>query len=149
MARRRVYQIFLDSDERKSLKKILKRTNSTNRRSRCKILLNADESKNVHVTYRKIAEQSGVSVPTVIDTLKKFCKEGLDCALTPKRSLNSDIANLKATGDIQARVVARACSSPPNGRVRWTLTLLEEEMAVILETKLSRSTIGRICRKTI
>jgi len=76
--------------------------------------------------------------------LKKFCTDGLDAELTPNRSPNSDVANLKATGDIQAKVIAKACTEPPEGRVRWTLTLLEEEMAVILETKLSRSTIGRI-----
>ena len=76
--------------------------------------------------------------------MKKFCTDGLDAALTPNRSPNSDVANLKATGDIQAKVIAKACTEPHEGRVRWTLTLLEEEMAVILETKLSRSTIGRI-----
>ena len=144
MARQKNYKVSFSDDERRNLRKILKRTNSTNRRSRCTILLNADEFKNGYLSYHQIAEQSGVSVPTVIDTLKKFCTDGLDAALTPNRSPNSDVANLKATGDIQAKVIAKACTEPPEGRVRWTLTLLEEEMAVILETKLSRSTIGRI-----
>lgn len=147
MARQRAYHIFLEKEERKALRKILKRTNSTNRRSRCTILLNADESKNGSATYQQIAESSGVTVPTVIDTLKKFCTDGFDSALTPQRSPNSDVANLKATGDIQAKVIAKACTQAPDGRACWTLTLLEEEMAVILETKLSRSTIGRILQK--
>lgn len=85
-----------------------------------------------------------MSVPTVIDSLKKFCSDGPEAALTQNRSLNSDVANLKTTGDIHAKVIAKACSPPPEGRVRWTLTLLEEELAVILETNLSLSTIGRI-----
>jgi len=147
MARQRAYRIYLDSDERKAIRKILRRTNSTNRRTRCTILLNADESKNASVTYQKIAESSGVTIPTVIDTLKKFCTDGPDSALAQNRNPNSDAANLKATGDIQAKVIAKACTTPPEGRARWTLTLLEEEMAVILETKLSRSTIGRILQK--
>ena len=147
MARQRAYSISLAPEERKALRKILKRTTSTNRRSRCTILLNADEAKNGPATYQQIAERSGVAVPTVINTLRKFCTEGLAEALIPQRSPNSDVANLKATGDIQAKVVAKACSQPPDGRARWTLTLLEEEMAVILETKLSRSTIGRILQK--
>ena len=147
MARQRAYCISLAPEERKALRKILKRTTSTNRRSRCTILLNADESKNGPATYQQIAERSGVAVPTVINTLRNFCTEGLAEALIPQRSPNSDVANLKATGDIQAKVVAKACSQPPDGRARWTLTLLEEEMAVILETKLSRSTIGRILQK--
>lgn len=144
MARHRAFSITLAPEERKALRQILKRTNSPNRRSRCTILLNADEFKNGSATYQQIAQRSGVSVPTVIDTLKKFCSEGLDSALTQNRNPNSDVANLKATGDIQAKVIAKACTPPPEGRVRWTLTLLEEELAVILETNLSRSTIGRI-----
>lgn len=147
MARQRAYRISLETEERKAIRKILRRTNSTNRRTRCTILLNADESKSGPSTYQQIAERSGVTVPTVIDTLSKFCKDGPVAALNPRRNPNSDVANLKATGDIQAKVIAKACTKAPEGRVRWTLTLLEEEMAVILETKLSRSTIGRILQK--
>ncbi len=147
MARQRAYRISLETEERKAIRKILRRTTSTNRRTRCTILLNADESKSGPSTYQQIAERSGVTVPTVIDTLSKFCKDDPVAALKPRRNPNSDVANLKATGDIQAKVIAKACTKAPEGRVRWTLTLLEEEMAVILETKLSRSTIGRIFQK--
>ena len=66
MARQRAYSISLAPEERKALRKILKRTTSTNRRSRCTILLNADVSKNGPATYQQIAERSGVAVPTVI-----------------------------------------------------------------------------------
>ena len=34
----------------------------------------------------------------------------------------------KATGDVEARIIALACSQPPKGRTRWTLRLLEEKV---------------------
>lgn len=97
MARQRAYRISLETEERKAIRKILRRTNSTNRRTRCTILLNADESKSGPSTYQQIAERSGATVPTVIDTLSKFCKDGPVAALTPRINPNSDVANLKAT----------------------------------------------------
>lgn len=118
MARQRSYRISLETEERKAIRKILRRTNSTNRRTRCTILLNADESKSGPSTYQQIAERSGVTVPTVIDTLSKFCKVGPAAALNPRRNPNSYVANLKATGDIQAKVIAKACTKAPEGRVR-------------------------------
>ena len=62
MARQKNYKVSFSDDERRNLRKILKRTNSTNRRSRCTILLNADEFKNGYLSYHQIAEQSGVSL---------------------------------------------------------------------------------------
>ena len=147
MPKKKQYTISLSSDERSILKKILKRTTSINRRTRCTILLNADESLHgVQLTYQQIATLSGASLGTVFSTIKKFCNDGLDAALTPARHANSDTANLKVTGDIQAKIIAKACSAPPEGRSRWTLSLLEDEMAVILETRISRATIGRVLK---
>lgn len=147
MAKARKYIVKLDPKERQILSKIKRKTNSIHRRTRCIILLNADEKIYPHSTYAEIASRVGVCKATVIHTLSTFCKEGLDAALTPCRNVNSDVANLKATGDVQAMVIAKACSTPPEGFVRWTLSLLEEEMSVILETRISRSTIGRILQK--
>lgn len=147
MSRPKAYPISLDIEERRILKNIIKKTSSMNRRTRCNILLNADESKGTTQTYRQIAQTSNCALGTVIATVKEFCQSGLDATLTPRRAPGSDTANLKATGDIQARVIAKACSEAPEGRVRWTLTLLEDAMALVLETKISRSTIGRILQR--
>ncbi len=147
MARARKYSISLDSTERKAIIQIRKRTDSSNRRARCTIILNADNNVHPNRSYEQIATSAGTCVSTVISTLKVFCSKGLDAALTPKRNDNSNTANLKATGEVQAKIIAKACSAVPKGRVRWTLSLLAEEMAVILETKLSRATIGRVLQQ--
>ena len=90
---------------------------------------------------------SGASIPTVVSTLKAFCEGGIKEAASLKRNPNSDTARLKATGEVEAQIIATACGRVPEGRARWTLSLLAEEMKVILEEPLSRATIGRVLKR--
>ena len=53
----------------------------------------------------------------------------------------------QATGDVEAQIIAVACGSVPEGRSRWTLSLLADEMKVILEEPISRATIGRVLQR--
>ncbi len=148
MARKRSYRILLTSEERKSIIKLRRKAISANKRIRYTIILEADENHFRKIrTYKEIASAAGSSVCTVIDTMKTYCTDGLNAAVTPKRGPGSNTANQKATGDVEAKIVAKACSPAPAGRVRWTLTLLTDEMAVILEEALSRATIGRVLNR--
>lgn len=117
---------------------------------RIDILLRADESdpgKRV-MTNAEIAAKTGVSETTVTNVCRDFCERGVVSALGYRRGEGSDTARLKATGEVEAAILAKACSPPPQGRCRWTLTLLEEAMAVVLEEwSPSRSTIGRVLRR--
>ena len=148
MARTRSHRIALSNKERKNLRQLQKRAKSPNARTRYAILLAADENAHgSHITNGDIANASGASIPTVINTLKKYCEGGLAAAIKPARHPNSDTARIKATGEVEAKVIAKACTSPPTGYARWTTTLLTEECAVILEEDLSRATIGRIMQR--
>ena len=52
------------------------------------------------------------------------------------------------TGEVEARVIALACSSPPAGQARWSLRLLEKQVAVTDDIPdLDHSTIGRILKR--
>lgn len=149
MARHRSYNITLSKDERKIIKKFQKKTSSTNARTRCAIFLAADSTYNYGKTYQAIADRAGSSVATVIKTLKEFSENGFAKTVTPNRNPNSDTARLKATGDVEAMVIATACSPAPKEYVRWTLNLLYNQMMVVLEDSVSIScaTIGRILVK--
>jgi hypothetical protein len=51
----------------------------------------------------------------------------------------------KVTGEVEARVIALACSQPPEGRARWTLRLLEKQVALTEGIPpMDHSTIGRV-----
>ena len=143
MGRPRLYHISLTTIERELIKKIKLKSISETIRTRCKILLEADENKHKKRQTKEIASKAGASCATVVATLKLFQEGGMVAATSLKRNQNSDVSRLKVTGDIEAKIVAKACSSAPNGYARWTLTLLTNEMKVILEEELSRATIGR------
>ena len=148
MSRPRAFRVFLSKKERHVIRHLQKKTSSSNARTRYAIILTSDESKSkTALTYQEIGIQAGASVPTVIDTLRRYTSEGIAKAITPDRNPNSDNARRKATGDVEARIVAKACSAPPEGYAKWTLTLLAKESAVILEDSLSRATIGRILQR--
>jgi len=148
MSRERKFSVVLTEPERDMLRSLLKKTTSTSARTRCIILLHADENRKISSsTYKMIASSSGCSEPTVIKTLKKYNEGGIMNAIGAKRNPNSDTSRLKATGDIEARVIAKAISPAPNGRSRWTLTLLTKEMMLVLEDSISRPTIGRILNR--
>lgn len=148
MPRPRSYRIALTHRERETIRHFRrKKSTSYYAKIRCSVLLAADESNSKNVpTYQEIADKSGTSVPTVIDTLKKFSKIGFRGAIEPARNNNSNTSRLKATGDVEAKIIAQACKPAPEGHARWTVSLLTEECAVILEEPLSRATVGRVLK---
>ena len=55
---------------------------------------------------------------------------------------------LVVTGDVEARLIKLACSSPPEGYSRWSLRLLERHVALSQDLPdLDHSTIGRVLKK--
>ena len=134
----------LTDKERGLVRRVQKATPSMGVRCRCAVLLNADGPRGAQRTYMELASMSGVTEPTVIAALRDFCGGGVTAALSYSRSPNSDTARLKADGEAEARVVAMACGPPPEGRARWTLQLLADGTAAVLEEPLSRSTVQRV-----
>ena len=145
MARSRSYHIHLSEKERKIIRHFQKKTSSSNARTLCAILLASDVNGRNEKSYAEIAQSSGACIGTVIRTLKEFLELGFTKMITPARNPNSDTARLKVTGDVEAKLIATACSPAPKGRVRWTLNLLYNQMMVVLENNISisRATIGR------
>lgn len=148
MARPRTHRIFLTKRERKIIRRLQKRSGSSNARAWYAVLLAADENAHGHkITNSDITNASDVSVPIVIDTLTKYCESGLAAAVTPASTPGSDTARLKATGDVEAKIIAKACTAPPEWYARWTVTLLARECAVILESTVNRATVGRVMKR--
>ncbi len=52
------------------------------------------------------------------------------------------------TGEVEARLIALACSAPPEGRSRWSMRLLEKHVALIEDIPdLDHTTISRVLKK--
>ena len=72
-----------------------------------------------------IAEILNISRATVSNIKKRYREEGLQSALTEKTRLGQP---KKYTERHEAEIIAQACTKSPDGRKRWSLTLLTEEM---------------------
>src|SRR4051812_37386889 len=70
----------------------------------------------------RIAEAVRVSVGTIERVRQRFVEEGLEAALLPRPSPR--VYTRKLDGEQEAKLVAVACSEPPEGKKRWMLRLL-------------------------
>ena len=79
---------------------------------------------------------------------KQYFEEGLKAALN-RRPPNREY-HRKLDREQEARLVALACSEPPEGRARWSLRLLADKLVEleIVEDDLSYQTVRRTLKKT-
>ena len=111
------YIVSLTSEERDQLEALLKRGRVGARVSaRARILLHAAEG----ATDAAIAAAVRVGEATVECTRQKLVEGGLDWALR-ERPRPGGKRKLDGKQEAFLFLVATACSTPPNGRPRWTL----------------------------
>ena len=104
---------------------------------RAQILLAADGG----LSDDDIAAAVAVGGSTVYRTKRRFVEGNLEAALNEEPRPGAD---RKLTGNEEALLIATACSSPPEGRARWTLELLAGAMVKLTDhDSLSRETIRR------
>jgi len=132
------YRVELSQPEREQLSNLLKGGKHAARKvKRAQILLAADEG----VSDEDIARAVGVGGSTVYRTKRRFVEGNVEAALSEEPRPG---AERKLTGKEEALLVATACSSPPTGRARWTLTLLADAMVKLTgHERLSRETVRR------
>ena len=88
---------------------------------RAQILMAADAG----ASDEEIAISVGVGGSTVYRTKRRFLVGNLEEALSEEPRPG---APRKLSGKEEALLVATACSNPPEGRARWTLELLADEL---------------------
>lgn len=96
-----------------------------------------------------IADRVGVSCETVRLVSKRFAGTGGDVwATIGRKEREFPPVPSPVTGEVEAKLIALACSQPPAGRSRWSLRLLEKHVALIEDLpNLDHSTIGRVLKK--
>lgn len=147
--RRRKYKVALSATERNRLKEVIRNQKVSNTiRNRCRILLALDENQSSTTTYDNCAYYLGVSKPMISNVVKWYSLEGIDKVLTLTRNINSDNANRKIDGALEAKIIAMACSNPPEGHARWTVRLLTEKARVELELSAGEEAVRRMLKKT-
>lgn len=122
------YIVRLSVEERKELESLVNKGRVAARKRRhAEILLKADQGEyGPALTDGTIAEAFHIGRCTVERVRQRLVEEGLESALNERQK--SRHRRKKIDGKNEARLVALACSEPPEGRARWTLNLLAERM---------------------
>jgi hypothetical protein len=128
----------------------LERLTATGRRpaatiTRARILLKADADGDGW-TDECIALALDSSAMTVARVRKKFVQQGLGAAVHRQRPTGRQYRKLD--GAQEARLLALACSPPPEGRQRWTLQLLADKLVELrVVDAVSDDTVQRALKK--
>lgn len=141
--------VRLSSDERAELQRIVDQgLFSKSVRQRCRILLKADEGElGPAWEDARVREFAEVSQRTVERVRKRFVTEGFDAGVFRKPSSNRQYRKLDGVGE--ARLIATACSQPPQERSRWTLKLLAEELVALeVVESICEETVRQVLKKT-
>jgi transposase len=116
-------------------------------RRRAQILLKADADGPDAWADERIAEHLETSRMTVQRVRQQFAREGLDATLHRKKP--TDRQYRKLDGRQEAELVALACSEPPAGHARWTMTLLAGRLVELeVVAAIDPSTVWRTLQKT-
>jgi hypothetical protein len=116
---------------------------------KARILLKADAGEAGEAwSDSQIAKALETGLATIARTRQQLVEEGFDAGLTRTHSPNS--ARTRIFDDAaEAKLIALACSEPPKGRARWTLSLLEDKVVELnIVAKASDNTVGRTLKET-
>jgi transposase len=144
------YKVTLTVDERKSLRDLVAAGQGASKKLlHARILLKADAApKGPAWTDARIAEALEVSTRTVERLRERFVELGLEAALG-RRKQDRPSRERVLDGKAEARLIALACSAPPQGRARWTLRLLAGRLVELdIVEAVSTETVRRTLKKT-
>jgi hypothetical protein len=143
------YRVTLTAEERSELESLLAAGKAAARKlTHARILLLADASPGVGRQDDDIVAALGVGPCTIARVRKRLVTEGFQSALARKpQPPRPD--KIKVKGDVEQELVRLACSDPPQGRCRWTLQLLADEIVALgLAKSLSTETVRLALKKT-
>src|SRR5215212_911446 len=142
------YPVILTQTEREQLKDLIAAGTAPARKlTHARILLKADQSPEGPAWVdEEVADAVEVSQPTVSRVRKQYFEEGMEAALN-RRPPNREY-HRKLDGEQEARLIALACSEPPEGQARWSLRLLADRMVELeVVEEISYQTVRRTLEK--
>ena len=96
----------------------------------------------------QVADAVDMTVQAIEKIRKRFVNEGLEAAVNRKKQAHPSRARL-LDGSKEAKLVALCCASPPEGRSRWTLQLLADQLVTLeVVDSISRETVRQTLKKT-
>jgi hypothetical protein len=140
------YQVHLSDEERGYLHRHTSSGNWEPRKvKRAFILLKADRGQGNSLEDDEIVEQLHCSPMLVTKVRQSFGKGKRLKALDEKHRTGRPKT---IDGEIEAHIIAIACSSPPEGRIRWMLQLIADQVIALTELEsFSHMSVARTLKK--
>jgi transposase len=144
------YLVTLTDEERQSLRQLTSAGKaSALKLARARILLKADQAEGGPAWRdERIAQALDVGLSTIARVRQRFVEKGVDAALSRKEQERPSRPR-KLDGRAEARLIALACSAPPQGRAEWTMRLLADRLVELeVVDAVSDETVRRVLKKT-
>ncbi len=146
---KKLYKVTLTAEERSQLQNIVSTgKNNAQKIKHANVLLAVDETVNGKIADVEVAQRFHCNAKTVYNIRERFVEQGLDAALERKKRETPPTQPI-FDGRAEARLIALACSTPPEGRSTWTMQLLADkcvELAIVEKT--SDETVRNVLKKT-
>ena len=143
-------EIYLTEEEQIYLKEIVRKgVHNSHVITRARVLLMLDRTgKSDHVRYKRTAEYAQISVQAVYNMRDEFlANHDIESYLTRNKRETPPRAP-KLDGETEAKIIALACSEPPEGCSRWTVRLLSERAVQLhFVDSVSRMPLQRLLKK--
>ena len=135
------FLVDLSAGESEQLRQLVTRGKHSSRKvTRARILLLAADG----ATDEQVVASLKTAFATVKRTRKRFVEEGPGCLNERPRRGQAR----KLTGKQEAHLIAVACSTPPEGRKRWTLRLLADKVVELgFAATIARETVRQVLKK--
>lgn len=126
------YEVKLSDSQRKELKEFIQSTSKKNTQQckvHAKILLCLDTNGTKSMTPEETSKKCKLHVENVYKIRKQFCTEGMDRVITRKKREVPPVSP-KVTGEVEAHIIATACSKVPEGKSAWTMQMIADKIVI-------------------
>ncbi len=147
---KKIYIVKLIPEERAELEALVRRGKAAGWKiQRAQVILKCDQGPDGPGWIDgRIAEAFGCTTRSLENWRKKAVEKGPLSLLKRKVRLTPPTPP-KLDGEKEARLVALACSDPPEGRARWTMQLLAERLVQLeVVDSISHETVRGALKKT-
>ncbi len=142
------YVVRLTPQEREELQTLVRKGKTQAYRIKHANILLATDADGPNWTDEQAAEAFGCHGQTASNVRQRFVERGLAAALERKKQ-DAPSRQRILDGEKEARLVALACSAPPEGRAKWTLQLLADQLVTLeVVEAISDQTVRRTLKKT-
>jgi len=145
------YKVKLNVEDRKALEKIANSQSkklSAETKTRAKMLLLLDANGKSPLNAVETAKKVKQNLNSIYRNVKRYATLGIDTMVYRKE--RSDIPpKLKVTGEVEAHIIATACSESPEGRINWTMQQIADKIIFdgVIDS-ISDETVRRTLKKT-